>query len=151
MRAREVGPVERRLFTRLYVPLGVHFRIVDLWSREQSSMLIKGKTWNVSYDGLCIETDAALDGGVMTFSASKGERKVRVLPFLVMEEQQLVLEIFLPSNRERMNALGRVIWSELETTEAAFHLKIGVLLEEMLPQERDRWNMFIREVADLGT
>ena len=87
----------------------------------------------------------------MTFSESKGERKVRVLPFLVMEEQQLVLEIFLPSSRERMNALGRVIWSELETTEAAFHLKIGILLEEMVPQERDRWNMFIREVADLGT
>ena len=43
--------------------------------------------------------------------------------------------------------MGRVIWSELETTEAAFHLKIGILLEEMVPQERDRWNMFIREVA----
>jgi hypothetical protein len=151
MRAREVGPVERRLFTRLYVPLEVHFRIVDLWSREQSSMLIKGKTWNVSYDGLCIETDAALEGGVMTFSESKGERKVKVLPFLVMEEQQLELEIFLPSSREIMNALGRVIWSELETTGTAFHLKVGVLLEEMVPQGRDRWNIFIREVADLGT
>jgi len=147
MRAREVGPVERRLFARLYVPLEVHFRIVDLWSKEQSSMLIKGKTWNVSYDGLCIETDAALQEGVMTFSESNGERRVKVLPFLVMEEQQLELEIILPSSRGRIIALGRVIWSELKTTETAYHLKIGVLLEELVPQERDRWNMFIREVA----
>lgn len=147
MRAKKVGVVERRLFNRLYIPLKVRFKIVDLWSREQSSMLIEGKTWNVSYDGLCIETDAALQEGVMTFSESNGERRVKVLPFLVMEEQQLELEIILPSSRGRIIALGRVIWSELKTTETAYHLKIGVLLEELVPQERDRWNMFIQEVA----
>ena len=70
--AKKISVVERRLFTRLHVPLSVLFRIVDLWSKEQSSMVIAGKTWNVSYDGLCVETDAAVEEGVMTFSESDG-------------------------------------------------------------------------------
>jgi hypothetical protein len=146
MRARNVGVVERRLFDRLYIPLKVHFRIVDLWSKEQSSMLIEGKTWNVSYDGLCIETDAELQEGVMTFSESSGEKRVKVLPFLVMEEQQLEMEINLPSDRGKVIALGRVVWSELKATDGAYHLKIGVFLEEMAPTEQDRWNHFVRQV-----
>ncbi len=146
MRAKKVGVVERRLFNRLYIPLKVRFRIVDLWSREQSSMLIEGKTWNVSYDGLCIETDAALQEGVMTFSESMGERRVKVLPFLVMEEQQLEMEIDLPMDRGKVIAVGRVVWSELKATDRAYHLKIGVFLEEMAPTERDRWNHFVRQV-----
>jgi hypothetical protein len=66
MRARKIGAVERRLFTRLYVPLPVRFKIVDLWSPDQSSMPIHGKTWNVSYDGLCIEADAVVQEGIMS-------------------------------------------------------------------------------------
>jgi len=145
MRSRKVGVVERRLFNRLYIPLKVHFRIVDLWSKEQSSMLIAGKTWNVSYDGLCIETDAAFQEGVMTFSESMGEKRVKVLPFLVMEEQQLEMEIDLPMDRGKVIAVGRVVWSELNATDKTYHLKIGVFLEEMAPTERDRWNHFVRQ------
>lgn len=145
MRSRKVGVVERRLFDRLYIPLKVHFRIVDLWSTEQSSMLIEGKTWNVSYDGLCIETDTAFQEGVMTFSESMGEKRVKVLPFLVMEEQQLEMEIDLPMDRGKVIAVGRVVWSELKATDKAYHLKIGVFLEEMAPTERDRWNHFVRQ------
>jgi hypothetical protein len=145
MSSRKVGVVERRLFNRLYIPLKVHFRIVDLWSNEQSSMLIEGKTWNVSYDGLCIETDAAFQEGVMTFSESMGEKRVKVLPFLVMEEQQLEMEIDLPMDRGKVIAVGRVVWSELKTTDKAYHLKIGVFLEEMAPTERDRWNHFVQQ------
>jgi len=146
MRAKKIGVVERRLFSRLYVPLKVHFKIVDLWSKEQSSMVIEGETWNVSYDGLCIETDAAVQEGVMTFSESGGEKGVKVLPFLVMEEQQLELEIDLPSGRRKVIALGRVIWSELKATDKIYHVKIGVFLEEMAPGERERWNHFIQQV-----
>ncbi len=146
MRARNVGVVERRLFNRLHVPLKVHFRIVDIWSKEQSSMLIEGKTWNVSYDGLCIETDAALQEGVMTFSESSDGKRVKVLPFLVMEEQRLEMEINLPSDRGKVIASGRVVWSELKATDRAYHLKIGVFLEEMAPTERNRWNHFLRHV-----
>ncbi len=146
MKAKKIGVVERRLFSRLYVPLKVHFKIVDLWSKEQSSMVIEGETWNVSYDGLCIETDAAVQEGVMTFSESGGEKGVKVLPFLVMEEQQLELEIDLPSGRRKVIALGRVIWSELKATDKIYHVKIGVFLEEMAPGERERWNHFIQQV-----
>jgi len=146
MRAKKIGVVERRLFSRLYVPLKVHFKIVDLWSKEQSSMVIEGETWNVSYDGLCIETDAAVQEGVMTFSESGGEKGVKVVPFLVMEEQQLELEIDLPSGRRKVIALGRVIWSELKATDKIYHVKIGVFLEEMAPGERERWNHFIQQV-----
>ena len=146
MRAKKIGVVERRLFSRLYVPLKVHFKIVDLWSKEQSSMVIEGETWNVSYDGLCIETDAAVQEGVITFSESGGEKGVKVLPFLVMEEQQLELEIDLPSGRRKVIALGRVIWSELKATDKIYHVKIGVFLEEMAPGERERWNHFIQQV-----
>ena len=145
MRSRKVSVVERRLFDRLYIPLKVHFRIVDLWSKEQSSMHIEGKTWNVSYDGLCIETDAKFQEGVMTFSESMGEKRVKVLPFLVMEEQQLEMEIDLPMDRGKVIAVGRVVWSELKATHKAYHLKIGVFLEEMAPTEQDRWNHFVRQ------
>ena len=147
MRAKKIGAVERRLFTRLYVPLKVHFRIVDLWSTEQSSMVIEAKTWNISYDGLCIETDAAVQEGVMTFSESSGEKRVKVLPFLVMEEQQLELEIGLPSGREKVIASGRVVWTELRSTDKVYDVKIGVFLEEMAPGERERWNRFIQHVT----
>ena len=146
MRAKKIGVVERRLFSRLYVPLKVHFKIVDMWSKEQSSMVIEGETWNVSYDGLCIETDAAVQEGMMTFTESGGEKGVKVLPFLVMEEQQLELEIDLPSGRRKVIALGRVIWSDLKATDNIYHIKIGVFLEEMAPGERERWNHFIQHV-----
>ena len=146
MRAKKIGVVERRMFTRLYVPLEVRFRIVDFWSKEQSSMVIEGKTWNVSYDGLCIETDVAVQEGVMTFSESSGDKRVKVLPFLVMEEQQLDLEIDLPSGRERVIASGRVVWSELKSTDKMYHVKIGVFLDEMAPGESERWNHFIQNV-----
>jgi hypothetical protein len=146
MRAKKIGAVERRLFTRLYVPLTVHFRIVDFWSKEQSSTVIEGKTWNISYDGLCVETDAAVQEGVMTFSESSGEKRVKVLPFLVMEEQQLELEVDLPSGREKVIASGRVVWSELKSTDKIYHVKIGVFLEEMASRERERWNHFIQHV-----
>jgi hypothetical protein len=146
MRAKKIGAVERRLFTRLYVPLTVHFRIVDFWSKEQSSMVTEGKTWNISYDGLCVETDAAVQEGVMTFSESSGEKRVKVLPFLVMEEQQLELEVDLPSGREKVIASGRVVWSELKSTDKIYHVKIGVFLEEMASREREKWNHFIQHV-----
>jgi hypothetical protein len=146
MRAKKIGAVERRLFTRLYVPLTVHFRIVDFWSKEQSSTVIEGKTWNISYDGLCVETDAAVQEGVMTFSESSGEKRVKVLPFLVMEEQQLELEVDLPSGREKVVASGRVVWSELKSTDKIYHVKIGVFLEEMASREREKWNHFIQHV-----
>lgn len=146
MRAKKIGAVERRLFTRIYVPLTVHFRIVDFWSKEQSSMVIEGKTWNISYDGLCIETDAAVQEGMMTFLESSGEKRVKVLPFLVMEEQQLELQVDLPSGREKVIASGRVVWSELKSTDKIYHVKIGVFLEEMAPGEREKWNHFIQHV-----
>ena len=146
MRAKKIGLVERRLFTRLHVPLGVHFKIVDLWSKEQSSIVIEGKTWNISHDGLCIETDAEVQEGVMTFSESNGSKRVKVLPFLVMKEQQLELEIDLLSRQGKVISLGRVIWSELKVTNEMYHLRIGVFLEEMAPRERQRWNHFIRHV-----
>lgn len=44
MRAKKIGLIERRLFTRLHVPLDVHFKIVGLWSKDQSSIFIEGKT-----------------------------------------------------------------------------------------------------------
>jgi hypothetical protein len=146
MRAKKIGAVERRLFTRIYVPLTVHFRIVDFWSKEQSSMVVEGKTWNISYDGLCIETDAVVQEGMMTFSESSGEKRVKVLPFLVMEEQQLELQVDLPSGREKVIASGRVVWSELKSTDKIYHVKIGVFLEEMAPGEREKWNHFIQHV-----
>jgi hypothetical protein len=146
MMAKKISVVERRLFTRLHVPLKILFRIVDFWSKEQSSMVIDGKTWNVSYDGLCIETDAVVQEGVMTFSESSGAKRVKVLPFLVMKEQQLELEIDLSFPEGKINALGRVIWSELEATDERYHLKIGVSLEEMTPKEGEKWNHFIRHV-----
>ncbi len=144
--AKKISVVERRLFTRLHVPLRVFFKIVDLWSKEQSSMVIEGKTWNVSYDGLCVETDAAVQEGVMTFSESSGEKRVKVLPFLVMKEQRLKMEIDLPSPAGKITTLGRVMWSELKATNKMYHLKIGVFLEETTPKERERWNRFIRRV-----
>jgi len=144
--AKKISVVERRLFTRLHVPLRVLFKIVDIWSKKQSSMVIEGETWNVSYDGLCIETDAVVQEGVMTFSESDGERRIKVLPFLVMREQQLELEIDLPLPEEKIIGLGRVVWSELKATNEMYHLKIGVFLEELTPKKRERWNRFIRHV-----
>ncbi|NIS61052.1 MAG: hypothetical protein GTO13_10220 [Proteobacteria bacterium] len=144
--AKKISVVERRLFSRLRVPLRVLFRIIDLWSKEQSSMVIGGKTWNVSYDGLCIETDAVVREGIMTFSESSGPKRVKVLPFLVMREQQLELEIDLPSPAGKIIALGRVVWSELKATDEVYHLKIGVFLEELTPKRREQWNRFIRQV-----
>jgi hypothetical protein len=145
--AKKISVVERRLFIRLHVPLKVFFKIVDLWSKEQSSMVIAGETWNVSYDGLCIETDAVVQEGVMTFSESSGKRRCKVLPFLVMKEQQLEMEIDLPSPEGKIIALGRVMWSELKVTNEVYHLKTGVFLEKLTRKEREKWSRFIRQVT----
>jgi hypothetical protein len=82
----------------------------------------------------------------MTFSESSDQKRVKVLPFLVMEEQRLEMEINLPSDRGKVIASGRVVWSELKATDGDYHLKIGVFLEEMAPREREGWIHFLRQV-----
>lgn len=144
MKSKKQVSIERRVFSHLKVPLSINFGFMSQWKNPRSSRIIKGKAWDVSRAGLCLETEIAMRDGVLEFSETEAKEKVKVLPYLVLSEKEIKVELKLPPNRKRTVITGKSIWYELTSEGPISTLKIGVLFTDMPGEARDTWVQFIK-------
>lgn len=151
MKSKQQISIERRVFSHLKVPLSINFRFMSQWKNPRSSRIIKGKAWDVSRAGLCLETEIDMIDGVLEFSETEAREKVRVLPYLVLTKKEIKVELELPPKRNRIVITGKPVWYELASEESASKLKIGVLFTDMPRKALDTWVQYIKDADFLLT
>jgi len=144
MKGKKQVFIERRIFDHLKVPLSINFRFMSQWKNPRSSRIIKGKAWDVSRTGLCLETAIEMKDGVLGFSETEAREKVRVLPYLVLTTKEIKVALKLPPKRNRIAITGKPVWYELASEESISKLKIGVLFTDMPREARDKWVRYIK-------
>ena len=143
MKSKKQVFVAWRVFSHLKVPLLIDFRFMNQWNNRKRSKSIKGKAWDVSSKGLCLETEINMRDGVLEFSKTEGTEKEKVLPYLVLSEKAVTLEFNLPSSRNKTVIMGKPIWHELTSGESISKLKICVLFKDMSNEALDNWDRYI--------
>jgi hypothetical protein len=149
MKSKKQVFIERRIFSRLKVPLSINFRLMSQWKNPRSSRIIKGRVWAVSRAGLCLETGIDMKEGVLKFSETEAEEKVRVLPYLVLSEKEIEVDLKLPPNRNEIIFTGKPLWYELASEESVSKLKMGMLFTDMPRKARDKWGRYIKHADSL--
>lgn len=138
--------VERGVSSYLKVPLLIDFRFISRWNSPKTSKTIKGKAWDVSSKGLCLETEINMRDGVSEFSETEGAEKEKVLPYLVLSEKAVKLELNLSCGRNKTVVMGKPIWHELTSGESISKLKIRVLFKDMSRETLANWVRYIKYV-----
>jgi hypothetical protein len=123
--------VERRRFLRLKSPLPVWFNLHHVLSRRETSMRVEGMISNVSFEGICLETNVVLVDGSHLFSEA------------MTEEKRLRLEIDLPAESETITAIGKVVWYDLNSSGSPYRFQAGVYLTEMDGNSQKIWEQFL--------
>jgi hypothetical protein len=123
--------VERRKLVRLKSPLPVWFNLYHVLGRRDASRRLGGMISNVSLEGICLETNVVLVDGSHVFSEA------------MEEEKRLRMELDLPSESERITAIGRVIWYDLSPSGSPYRFRAGVYLTEMDGNSKEIWRRFL--------
>lgn len=113
MKSKMEISIERRIFSHLKDPLPVGFRFTSRWNNPKASKIIKGKVWDVSTTGVCLEAEMNVRDGVLEFSETDAREKVKVLSYLVLSEKEIKLELKLPPGEKGIVITGKPIWYEL--------------------------------------
>jgi len=119
--------IEHRKFIRLKDSLLLSVRLVDYHSGEIYSRQIKGKTLNISREGLCIETSIVTVNGIDIFNEA------------MSDDKNLEIEIDVYKTKEKIKALGKVIWFDMTPREKSFLFKAGVYLTLIEKGDSERW------------
>ena len=144
MKSKKRVSIERRVFSHLKVPLLIDFRFMSQWNNPKTSKTIKGKAWDVSRKGLCLETEIDMRDGVLEFSETEAAEKEKVLPYLVLSEKEIELELNLPPKGNKTLVMGKPIWYEFTSGESTSRLKICVLFKGMPREVLNNWLRHIK-------
>ncbi len=104
---------------------------------------INAETRNVSRNGLSIELEVKLKNGSLLIQ--QGEEAIKLIPFLVLGEKLMELDIKMPSEGERVRATGRVRWYDFSSREKSYYFRAGILLEKI--EDRKKWEDFIGSLS----
>jgi hypothetical protein len=102
---RKSRKVERRIFKRLKIPIPLSMRLLGTTKHPQP---INSKTSNVSVEGLSVKLHVILKNGSLLIQ--EGEEPIKLIPFLVLNEKMVGLDMKIPPEGENIGAIGRVIW-----------------------------------------
>lgn len=149
MKSKKQIAIERRIFSHLKVPLSINFSYMSKCNNPKASKIIKGKAWDVSRKGLCLETEISMRDGVLEFSETETMEKVKVLPYLILSEKDIKLEFNLPPERDRTVITGKPIWHEFTSGRSIFKLKIGILFTDMPREALDKWARYIKHADSI--
>ena len=138
---RKSRKVERRIFKRLKTPIPLSMRLLGSTKDPQP---INAKTRNVSFEGLSIELRVILKNGSLLIQ--EGEEPIKLIPFLVLNEKVVELDIKIPPKGERIRAIGRVIWYDFGSRGASYYFCAGIFLEEMEVKDRKKWEEFVKNI-----
>ena len=106
------------------------------------SQPINSKTRNVSIEGLSIELQVILKN--TSFLIQGGGKPIKLIPFLVLNEKAVELDIKIPPKGERIRAIGRVIWYDFGSRGASYYFEAGIFLEKMEVEDRRKWEEFVK-------
>lgn len=149
MKSKKKVFIRKKVFSQLEVPLLINFSFVSQWNNPKESKIIKGKAWNVSRKGLCLEAAIYMKDGMLKFLETEATEKVKVLPYLILSEIYITLEFNLSPVRNRIIITGKPIWHELASGESISTLKIGVLFTDVSREARDKWVQYIQNSDSL--
>lgn len=144
MKSKKQIFIGRRVFNHLKVPLSINFIFMSQWNNPKASKIIKGKAWDVSRTGLCLETQIDMRDGVLEFSETEATEKEKVLSYLVLSEKEIILELNLPPKGNRIVIRGKSIWHKLTSGGSISKLKIGVLFTDMPREAIGNWVRYIK-------
>ena len=143
MKSKKQIAIERRVFNHLKVPLSIDFRFMSRWNNPTADKTIRGRAYNVSKTGLCLETEIEMREGSLEFMETEGEKKLKVLPYLVSAEKRIGLALQLPPGTGRCVVRGKAIWYALNSEGSISKLKMGVLFGHMAGETRDKWAEYV--------
>ena len=133
---------KQRKFNRLIIPVPLTIRFLGVTKHSQP---IIAETRDVSLEGLSIELEITLKDG--SFLIQQGEETIKLIPFLVLNEKLVGLDIKIPPNGETIEATGRIRWCDFGSREELYYFRVGIFLEEMEVEDRKKWKDFIRKVS----
>ncbi|MBW2039750.1 MAG: PilZ domain-containing protein [Deltaproteobacteria bacterium] len=133
---------ERRTFKRLEVPIPLSMKLLGMFGTPSP---INAEARNVSLDGLSTELKVILKDGRLLIQ--EGEEPIKLIPYLVLNEKMVELDIKTPPQGETIRAIGRVIWYDFGSRESLYYFKAGIFLEKMEMKDRKKWEEFVRNIA----
>ena len=139
---RKGRKVERRIFKRLKIPIPLSMRLLGTTKHPQP---INSKTSNVSVEGLSVKLHVILKNGSLLIQ--EGEEPIKLIPFLVLNEKMVGLDMKIPPEGENIGAIGRVIWCDFGSRGASYYFCVGIFLERMKVEDRIKWEEFIKNIG----
>ena len=133
--------VERRTFKRLETPIPLR---ISLLGTTRCPRPINAETRTVSLEGLSIELHTILKNGSLLIQV--GEERIKLIPFLVLNEKMVALDIKVPPTGEWIGATGRVIWYDFGSKGDSYYFRAGILLEKMEAEDRKKWEEFVKNI-----
>jgi len=130
---RKYRDIEHRKFIRLKDSISLSVRLVNCYSGKVYSRQIKGRTLNISREGLCIETGTVTVNGVDIFNSA------------MSNDKNLEIEIDVYDDKEKIKALGKVIWFDMTPKQKSFLFKAGVYLNQIGTDDIDRWYKLVEK------
>lgn len=127
--------IERRRFKRYISRVPFSITVLDTFGRVQTFSM---QTRDVSREGLGVEL-------------YEGQDVLSVTPSLVLEKKAVELDMELPPTGEKIRGMGRIAWYDTGSAEPPYpYLRLGIFLEQMEPEDREKWENFVENVARKG-
>jgi hypothetical protein len=76
----------------------------------------------------------------------EGEEPIKLIPFLVLNQKAVELDIEIPPEGERIRAIGRVIWYDFGSRRTSYFFRVGIFLGKMGVKDRKKWEEFVKNV-----
>jgi hypothetical protein len=133
--------LERRRFKRLKIPVPLTIRLVGTTKYPEP---ISVKTRNVSLEGLSVELRVISKNGSLLIQ--EGTEPIKLIPFLVLNQKTVELEIEIPPRGEKTRETGKVIWYDFGSRRASYYFRAGIFLEEMGVKERKKWEEYVKKI-----
>ena len=123
--------VQRRELKRFEKSISLNMRLLGVFIRP---LTVNVRTRNVSLEGLSIEL-------------SKQQGSLNLIPYLILDGNDVALHMKLPPKDELIRAIGRIIWSQSGSRKDRYSFKAGIFLEEI--EDRIKWIDFLRNIAEV--
>jgi len=138
---RKRRKVERRIFKRLKTPIPLSMHLLGTTKYPAP---INAKTKNVSLEGLSIQLQVILKNGSLLIQ--EGEEPIKLIPFLVLNQKAVELDIEIPPKGEKTRAIGRVIWYDFGSRRGSYYFRAGIFLEKMGVKDRKKWEEYVKNI-----
>ena len=97
----------------------------------------------ISAAAVVVDMDIMIKKGAL--SVRGGEESVNLIPFLFLNEKLLSVDIRVPRYQECCKGVGRLVWYDFGTRDAAPFFRAMISLEKMSVEARKEWEAFVAD------